>query len=282
MIRIRQAVCVCALLAFAVRAATQLLTLDEVLFRANETMVVYQQRFSGMVAEEQYTQRVLDRAGAVKETRTLVSDYLLIRMPQDDLWTGFRDVAVVDGKRVGERMARLQKLSLLSPAEVMKRARGITQEAAQYNIGTVRRNTNLPMISLEFLHPLNQHRFHFEKSGEETIDGVATWVVGYSEHVRPTMISSTPGDLFARGTFWLDPADGRVVRSEIDLGDLNTSVRTRIVMSYRRDATLDMWVPSEMTEQYENPRDARADRFDGKATYSNFRRFEFKSEVKTP
>lgn len=282
MTRIRQMVCVCAAVAFVARAAAQTLTLDEVLFRANETMVVYQQQFSGVVAEEQYTQRVLNRTGAVKQTRTVVSDYLLIRMPQDDLWTGFRDVAVVDGKRVGERMARLQKLSLLSPAEATKQARGIAQEAAQYNIGTVRRNANLPMVALEFLHPLNQHRFHFEKSGDETIDGIATWVVGFSEHVRPSMITSTPGDLFARGTFWLDPADGRVVRSEIDLGDLNTSFRTRIVMSYRRDATLGMWVPGEMTEQYENPRNVREDRVDGKATYSNFRRFEFKSEGKTP
>src|SRR5438270_80870 len=82
-------------------------TLDEVLFRANESVVRYEKEFSAVVAEERYHQETL--AGTrTKETRELMSDVLLVR-GQGEVWSGYRDVFEVDGKPVRDRVERVQK-----------------------------------------------------------------------------------------------------------------------------------------------------------------------------
>ena len=57
-------------------------------------------------------------------------------------------------------------------------------------------------------------------------------------------------------------------------------------MRWRRDASLDLWVPAEMRERYEGPwyerLDSRPERYDidGVATYSNYRRFTVDVRIK--
>lgn len=256
----------------------QPLTLDEVLFRANEAVVAYLKELSSVVAEEQYEQRVMRQDGSVKRTRSMKSDYLLVRLPDDDAWMGFRDVMEVDGVAVGDRQQRLYKLFLESPGAAFSHARTIANESARYNIGAIQRNVNVPTIPLVFLHPINQHRFYFEKAGEEDIDGTPAWMIRYTEHVRPTLVRSGRMDIFARGTFWVDPVTGRVLKTELTLGDANMAARSTIVVKYRTDQALGTRVPVEMEERYDNPREKRADRIDARATYTNFRRFEVRTQ----
>jgi len=262
---------------FAAVTAAQPLTLGEVLFRANEYVVAYQKAFASVVAEERYLQRLVE-GEEVRRTRDLRSDFLLIKVPDGDEWIGFRDVFEADGKPVRDRQERLEKL-FLSP-NALDQARRIADESARYNLGSVRRNINVPMLSLLFLHPLHQHRFNFEKIAEETVEGVPTWVLRYSEHVRPTLVRAGRGDVFARGRFWLDPANGRVVRSELILGDLTSTIRSTITVTYRPDEKLGVWVPHHMEEIYDNPRDPADERIESDATYSNFRRFDVRVDEK--
>lgn len=259
-------------------ALAQPLTLDELLFRANEAVTAYEKQFSSVVAEERYIQRVVRSDGGLERARTLVSDYLMIRLPGQDSWMGFRDVFEVDGKPVRDREVRLQKLFLEGLGEAMGQVAKIARESARYNIGDVQRTINLPTLPLIFLHALNQHRFYFEKAGEERVGDVQAWIVAYSEHVRPTLVRAGRGDIFARGRFWIETAGGRVIRSELILGDNNTQVRSTITVNYRPDQTLGLWVPTDMTEVYQNPRRPEADRIEATATYANFRRFQVKTE----
>ena len=83
---------------------------------------------------------------------------------------GFRDVFEVNGRPVRDRDLRLQALFLDEVRLAVDQALEISQESARYNIGQVKRTVNLPTIALSFLHPLNQHRFAFEKIGELSID----------------------------------------------------------------------------------------------------------------
>ncbi len=254
------------------------LTLDEVLFRANMAIIAYLKEFSSVVAQEQYEQRVVRPDGSVKRMRVTTSDYLLVRVPEDDSWMGFRDVIEVDGAAVGDRQERLYKLFLESPRVAMTEARKIANESARYNIGEIARNVNIPTMPLLFLHPLNQHRFYFEKTGEEDLGGPRVWAVRYTEHVRPTLVRSGRMDIFARGTMWIDPASGRVLKTELMLGDANTPVRTTILVTYRHDAVLGTFVPVVMEEQYDDPRNPRADRILARAAYAHFRRFEVRTQ----
>ena len=86
----------------------QVLTLDEVLFRANETVVGFEREFSTVITEEVYIQRVLRPDGSLVRERTVVSDLALVRYEGEEIWNAFRDVLEVDGKSIGPRSGRWQ------------------------------------------------------------------------------------------------------------------------------------------------------------------------------
>ena len=267
----------------------QALTVDELLFRANESVIGFEQLFSTAVTEEQYVQRIVRADGTVVRERRVRSDLLLILLPGADRWLGFRDVFEVEGEPVRDRDQRLQNLFLgesvsphrwvSRPGPAIDQARAISRESARYNIGDVTRTINLPTVALGFLHPLTQHRFMFEKIGEESIGGRPVWVTRYSEHVQPTIVQSQGGDMFAYGRFWLDVDTGQALRTEVILGDGASNIRSTITVEFRRDESLDTWVPDTMVELYDNPSNPREDRIEATATYSNFRQFGVTTET---
>ena len=259
-------------------ATAQSLTLNELLFRANESVIAYEQVFTSAVTEERYVQRIVRSDGSARRERVLRSDMMFVQLPAAVSWLGFRDVFEVDGEPVRDRDARLQELFLGESRPAVEQATTIALESARYNIGDIVRTVNLPTIALAFLHPLNQHRFDFEVVGRESLYGRSSWVVGYSEQARPTFVQSRGGDMFARGRFWLDVETGNTLRSELILGTSRSEIRTTITVDYRQDDTLDLWVPQSMYELYEQPRSTRADRIEATATYSNFRQFGVQTE----
>ena len=101
------------------------------------------------------------------------------------------------------------------------------------------------------------------------------WVIQYREADRDTIIRGTNDfDLPSRGRFWIEPATGRVLMTELIAEDV--VLRAMIVVGYREDASLGLLVPAEMREQYDvrgNQIRRDASRVEGRATYSNFRRF---------
>ena len=117
-----------------------------------------------------------------KTTRTLVSDYLQVKIPGYEGWLPFRDVFEVDGQRVRDRQDRLVKLFVqTSPSRALDNAQAIVKESARYNIGGVRRELNFPTLPLWFLEPQNTRRFNFRKVGEETLSGRRVIVIEYTE-----------------------------------------------------------------------------------------------------
>ena len=245
----------------------------------------YGRELSSVVSEETYTQeargpstlpdrtvvldgRVLAPAGAGSTTtRTLVSDYLLVKVPNLESWLPFRDVFEVDGQRVRDRQDRLTKLFLeSSPERALENAQAIVHESARYNIGTVRRSLNLPTLVLWFLEPANTRRFNFRKVGEDTLSGRRVWVVEYTEIIHPTFIKTPErADIVASGRIWAEPTTGRVHRT------LLTASIASITVNYASRAEVPgLWLPVTMEEQYSQG----ATLIKGKATYANFRQFQ--------
>jgi len=102
---------------------------------------------------------------------------------------------------------------------------------------------------LAFLHPVNQPRFHFARKGREVIEGVTTWAVDYVEQGRPAFVVGGSGeDLLGRGTVWIDPVDGKVLRTSFKVHDASGlfQVALETTFGYWSDGLL--WVPREMTE----------------------------------
>jgi hypothetical protein len=247
--------------------------------RASAYVETFQQNFGSVVAEERYEQRlrrvpnptnssVQQRGGSGPQETTLVSDFLLVEVKGEG-WLPFRDVFERDGKPVRDREERLATIFLKGGRNAIDQARTIMDEGARYNIGNINRNINTPTLTLAFLTPRHRHRFEFKLGKRDDDDpGVE---VEFRETARPTFVATTGGrDLPVRGRFWINEADGTVLRSELDAQD--TGVEAHITVTYQRDEGIGLFVPARMEERYRRPRDPFE--VHGVATYSRFRRFQ--------
>jgi hypothetical protein len=290
MTRVRWSVVVVSMILPVLHAtAAQEATLRIVLARAGTYITEYCRQLSSIVAEEYYIQEARYRGGRLgpsdlqPEHRELRSDLLLVRPAGARDWLQLRDVFEVDGQPVRDRSERLARLLLDPPGFADARIASILNESARYNIGSIQRTVNVPLLPLMFLEPGNQERFKFKLAAdrrpattrdEPTPPGsfrVSTevWVLEYRE-TEPGTFIRTPGrrDLPSHGRFWIEPATGRVLMSELITDD--RSVRATIDVSYQSEPLVGFLVPVEMREQYEGRRDGV--RIEGTASYGRFRR----------
>jgi hypothetical protein len=316
-IRLAFASLTCLLVALPAAAQGKPPALRDVMARAAAYVQDYAEALLSVVGTEHYTQwlELRGRPGGTG-TRQLVSEFALVRTADD--WVGFRDVYEVDGKPVRDRQDRLLQLFAESPATAFAEGRRIADESSRYNIGSVQRNFNMPTMALSFVRAKNQARFKFKKAGEDTVDGMSVWKVAYEEKQTPTFIRTPEGKSRpATGTLWIVPADGRVLRTYLEIAveskremsnpKMESSVQpagtpgtdqewtdrrmrsaASVSVSYGVDARLGLMVPTEMRESYEGPLGAaRTTNVDGqrivcRATYSDFRRFETSGRVVIP
>jgi hypothetical protein len=246
--------------------------------RASAWLADYVKALSSVVSEERYEQ-ILSRNRSLKgfepvANRTLLSDFLLVQVSGSSSWLPFRDVYSVDGRPVRDRSDRLLKLFVESPGDAFGQAVRIREESSRYNIGGGLRDTNVPTFALQFLSAKLRGRFTFKAVGHELIGDVDTVVVEYQETTSPTIVlGRVDEDVPAKGRFWVDPGDGRVLRTRLETrpnGGTNV-----IDVDYRHDQRLGVLVPHEMIEH----RFAGAEVLEGHATYSNFRRFRVDTSI---
>jgi VWFA-related protein len=264
-------------------SATPLATILE---RAGQYVSAYAQTFKNLVAQEEYDQK----GNNGLRRRVLLSDLVFVNTPGAIPWTSFRDVYEVEGKKVREREARLEKLFLQGTPSAVAKAEAIRKESSRYNIGSAIRNVNVPTLALLFLHPPNQHRFRFERKGERWFSGTPGAEVAFTEIVEPSLVSDGHDDLPGEGRFWVDANRGTILRSEVTYRFQPNRAYARIAVEYRPEPGLNIWVPAEMKEQYGDVPCAWAPVFgsktEGTARYSNYRRFsvstEEKAEVREP
>jgi len=211
-----------------------------------------------------------------------VSDLLLVKPFDADDWLQYRDVFEVDGTRIRDREERLAQLFREHSRSSDTRMRDILADSARYNIGDVQRNVNTPLFPLEFLRASNQRRFTFTRTTDLSSRPATTdpedagafrvstevWAIAYQERKADTMIRTTQRrDLPSRGRFWIEPASGRVLMSELLVH--NRSVKASIDVSYQSEPLLGLLVPIEMRERYEAARTHSL--IECRATYGQFR-----------
>jgi hypothetical protein len=258
--------------------------LDDVLTRAGQYAVDYGLALTSVLAEETYVQRLVWRGGREAfEERRLRSEMAFVRLTDSTEWLAFRNVLTVNQRPIPEADGRLERLFSGSHS-LPEQARLIAGESARYNIGPITREINAPTTALHFVHPQHRPNCRFDKDSEETLDGERVWIVRFKARDRGSLIRRGDGrNLPAEGRLWIVPADGRVVRSELVVKDFvrgSGDSKAEIRVKWRHDASLDLWVPAEMREEYEGPwlvmsPRKRRERYDieGVATYSNYRRF---------
>ena len=255
--------------------------------RATAYVVGYVKALSSVVSQEHYEQVVQTQGfarsmpgmtgsmdGGSTTTRTLVSDYLLVLVPGASEWIPFRDVYSVDGVPVRDRSNRLLSLFVESHADALQQAERIREESSRYNIGNVTRDINVPTFALLYLLPESRRRSVFQTKGTERVGDVDATVVEFEERATPTLVvgrdnENVPG----RGRFWIEPRSGIVLRTQLETRP--SGMTTRIVVTYRREARLGLWVPWQMDEKHSLSRET----VEGKATYTNFRQFNVETTI---
>jgi hypothetical protein len=262
-----------ALLSAAPRA--QLPELDELLDKVTDYVTVYTRDFIGVVAEETYKQELRTGSGGrdlrgfplegQRQTRTLRSDMLLVRAPAGDRWLQFRDVFEVDGKPVRDRDERLAKLFLTPSPSAQKQVEDIKDASSRYNIGTVNRTVNIPVLALNVfdIHNIPWFSFAIGKKKDKTVE------LDFKEQRSDTMIRGRDGGTPSVGRFVVEPATGRILTSELHAD--TTDLKAQIDVTYEPEPALGgMYVPREMRERYEK-KDGTT--ISGRAAYAKFRRY---------
>ena len=249
-------------------------TLEVVLGRMHAYLKDYAKQLPAMIATERYQQRF--GSGMRKSQRLLMSDYGLIQVQGDTEWLGFREVLSVDGKPVTDSARRLAELLAKPSLQALQQARLIAEESARYNIGPVVRTINDPALVLELLDGRHSPRMRFSHNGENTINGVRTWVLRYQELGNPTIIRTRDRkDVPARGRAWVEPDTGRILRAEASV-EPGLGVTGTIDVTFEFDERMGFAVPSKMSERYTNRNLVAVS--SGEATYSNYRRFTVDTE----
>jgi hypothetical protein len=281
--------CAGALLVTVTAWAADKPTLDGVLARVGDYVVRYERELSGIVAEEQYIQdtAISDRPHLIH--RELKSDLLLVQTQGRDGqgFIQFRDVFEVDGDTVRDRSERLLKLFVDPSAASRDQAFQIMQESSRYNIGSIERNVNVPVLALSFMHPRYQPRFKFTMDAEEAgvprgmpkasnfSVSVNVRVLSFREVGTPPLIDSREPKkpAHAHGRIWAEPDTGRILMTELNID--TSTVRSTIQVSYQSEPVVGFLVPVEMRERYLMP--LRSYQMTGAATYGNFRHFTVKT-----
>jgi formylglycine-generating enzyme required for sulfatase activity len=267
-------------------------SLDGLLNRAGWYLESFIDEFENVVAEEIYTQdasvllpsfaptgrgaaAAIQSSSAMLDTvrarhRDLRSDFLLAKSADTQALMPFRDVLEVDGLPVRDREARLAKLFLGAPRDVMEQAAKIGDEGARYNLGNMRSTLGNPVLGLGVLQKGYQSRFQFSLGKEDRSIAPGVWIVSFKEVARPAMIRGEAGrDLFSHGRVWIDAMNGRVLKTEILVEQ--PALRAVVTTLFRVDEHSGIAVPTEMREQYTF---GNGNRVNTVATYGRFRRFD--------
>ena len=204
-------------------------TLDGVIAEAGTYVVEYGRALTSVLAEETYVQRLVwGRDQSVKQERKLRSEIAFIRLVDSTEWLTFRNVLSVDDAAIPDANGRLERLFRNSPVSLVAQAHLIARESARFNIGPIARDINVPTTALHFLHPKHRPNCRFNKEREDMLDGERVWVIRFKERERGSLIRGADGhNLPALGRFWIVPADGRVVRSELVIEDFVGAAATR-------------------------------------------------------
>lgn len=240
---------------------------DELLARTGVYIRQFVDQFSNVVAEE----HLIQETTVPRRKRTIRSDFLLVRYPGDAEWLSFRDVAEVDGKPVRDQQERLTKLFLEPSSDALRRASDLQSAGARFNlldIGTL----NNPLLAIAFLQDSYRSRFRFNLAGLEKDLGPGVRTVQFQEWQVPSILRGDSNrDILSRGLAWIEESTGRVVKTELRLG--NRSSPISIVTLYKFDDELGINVPVEMRDWYPDG----TGEIRGVATYGRFRRFQVRT-----
>ena len=248
--------------------------LDVLLDRLATYLESYEPALGRVIADEHYVQDEV-RRGVTRARRVTDSEVMFLRLPGFAEWFGVRDTRRVDGKAVEGTGIRLEELFKQPGGSIIDRAAAIVEASSKHNLGG-RRTINMPTVPLEALSVRNHARYIFKVGGRSRISGVQVRKLDFHEFEEPTLVQATDGgNLWSRGSAWIDPTSGALWRAELIVGPdrpgsfRRVDLESKIRVDFMREASLDLLVPKELVENFW----IRGGIGHGRGRYSNFRTF---------
>lgn len=248
--------------------------------RATSYVSDYQQKLTSVVADEEYTQEILEQVPAdpgMPRARRLRSEVFFVFEAVDRQWMAIRDTILVDGVPIRDRSSARTAFETMAPAEVRRR---FAQLNAYWNIGRLGRNFNEPTLGLLVFDREHVLRFRFDRRSLARGPDATLVTLEFRERDRPTLIRDERlGTAYSRGEIVAD-ASGVIRRTIFRLSLKDTKVE--LTTEYDQNEKLGMWVPVLFTERYERGRQGSTDyeRIACEARYSNYRRFDVLTRIR--
>jgi hypothetical protein len=242
-------------------ARTQSVDINELRARVAAQALRFITQFSDVVSEEEYDQRFT----ISKRKRSLKSDFMLVAYPgRTELVMMFRDVREVDGKPVRDKQDRITKLFLEPFNNAIRRAQDIQRDGLRLSVDNGRLMDPLAVVT--YLQAQYQGGFRFS---------LGDLAASLGPDIREISLTPIParGKVAKPARAWVSEATGEIVKTELRSG---FGARAEVTTTtFGLDPALKIRVPLEMRDEI--PRGS--DDFIGTAKYSNFRRFDVRTEA---
>ena len=234
---------------------------DALMARVGDWVHEFVEQFANVVAEEDYVPSVRSLGSR------LTSDYLLVRYPGSSAsWLTFRDVVAVDGNSLRNQPERLTKLFLERFDGAVTQADAITRHSARY----ISPLTD-PLLGIAVLQRQYHPRFRYTVGDLDHGLGPGIRRIKFEETGRPTILRDGSRDLPTHGIAWVLEATGRIVRTEVEIGERSRLTRTVVLTTaFKMDNALRIYVPVTMQDGFTMKDSAGVK---GMAYYTRFRRF---------
>ena len=222
-------------------------TAADLLRLANEYLTAYAPRVSGVTLEEQYTMTDVSSGKMLVPVR-LSSDVVLLNLAGKVI--ALRDPFAIDNAPVRAREPRITTLLARPTLAAWEQAQAYVNESMLHFPLDLIVKLNEPTLALHAVAPVNQPRLTYKIDGRKKLDGVETVGLRFDEPKNPqaAYIFPTHGKAAASGRLWVDPSNGRIHRTDLSL---QSAIETaRISVTYARDPTLDLWLPTTMYDDY--------------------------------
>jgi hypothetical protein len=296
-------------------------TLEQVVSRLAAYVDAYGAQASVIVGVEKYTQQITVNERDARP-RSLVSDFAIVKVGDRAGWTGYRDVIEVNGQSVTDRQDRLLGLltgprggedELRRVADESARY-NVGPVIRNFNVPTSALFFFQPSLVARFTF-----RRTGEKTIDGVRAWVLDFK---ETHTPTLIVKRDGSNVPCEGTVWVVPGDGAVLRTRLRLrkfadsshmeeyrysrqgatdtkgtvsgaASFNTSEISQspssvdIEVSYRREPATGLLLPGSMTEIYEGQissgtRVPVVGRMTGRASYSNYRRFDTAVRIVLP
>ena len=241
-----------------------------------------------LVATEEYAQ---ERRVEPKAKRRLRSEVLLVPHPVEaQNWLVFRDVLDMDGARLPDHQDRLTKLFLNPTVENWMRVGDIAEASRKFHLPGYNVDVTNPFVVVALLHPYYRPRVQFKLGKSDKDVGRDVWTLQFQEPEAREVVAVNGEQVLrnvppllsrdlARGTVWIEAGTGRVLKTQLRVGDglgAPTSVTT-----FRYDDTLKVAVPVEMKTTWTDGSGSRST-VTGTAKYTTWRMFAVETSIQQP